>query len=234
MRKVLSVVLLVGLFAVPCLAAESGVNVSMEKGEDNEAAQAITNVDLAERLAALGREQKSPLLLASAAQILSSAGTFAEEAQEKTQEDGKPATEETKERAAIQNTPESLYAEAVAAAKEQGDAALAGIIENQSRVGGSRGVVGGAKTNRTRVYGRDYYDLRFHGGRRAAISVSGDGDDVELYVYDANGNLIVSDANGYRTYRSVSWTPRWTGAFRIFVVNPNGRVPYVDYRMITN
>ena len=132
MRKVLSVVLMVLLLAVPCWGADMGENVSMEKGEDSEAAQAVASVALAEQLAELGRAQKSPLLLASAAQILGSAGTFSELKEEKAEEEGR--TDETKAASAGVNTPESLYAEAVAAAKAQNDNELAGILEAQSAI----------------------------------------------------------------------------------------------------
>jgi len=232
MRKTFLMIFLITLFAVPCWAADTEINISVEKGEDTEAAQAIAKVALAEQLAALGREQNSPMYLASAAQILSSIGTFEEVTREKTEEGDK--AEGTKAPASVENTPESLYAEAINAAKAQGDDALVAVIENQSRLGGSRGRVGGSGVNRTRVYQRDYYDVRFVAGRRAAVSVSGDGDDLELYVYDSNGNLVASDAQGYRTYRSISWTPRWTGTFRIWVINPSDSVPYVDYRLTTN
>jgi hypothetical protein len=234
-RKVLSVILLVVLFAVPCWAAETEENISMEKGEDNEAAQAIANLALAEQLAELGRAQRSPLLLASAAQILNNAGTFTEEEMEREQE-GSETAEGTKEAAtSIGNTPASLFAEAIAVANERGDVAFAAILESESRVGGTRGVVGGARFNITTVWSRDTYNFRFQAGRLATIRVVGDGDDIELYVYDANGNLIARDAAGFSTVRSVSWTPSWTGNFRVVVRNPgNFGVPWVAYRIDTN
>ena len=59
----------------------------------------------------------------------------------------------------------------------------------------------------------------FAGGQAAMIIVSGDGDtDLDLYVYDSNGNLIEMDEDG-SDQCVVSWTPRWTGRFTIKVVN---------------
>ena len=83
----------------------------------------------------------------------------------------------------------------------------------------------------TRVEGRtaDQYVRWFAGGREATVVVSGDGDtDLDLYVYDENGNLVASDTDG--SYQcAVSWTPRWTGRFTIRIVN-RGRV-YNRYKI---
>jgi len=233
MRKTLSIILFVVLFAAPCWGTEAEINVSAERGEASEAAQAIANVTLAEQIAELGRAQRSPLLLASAAQILNSAGTFAEEQREKAETEGEAEGDKAAPARAV-NTPESLYAEAIAAAKDQGDAALTAILESQARVGGTRGLVGGARVHNDRVIGRDVYNLQFHGERQAVIQLLGDGDDIEIYIFDSNGNFITSDANGISTVRHVTWTPRWTGDFRVVIVNPSDRVPYVDYRITTN
>jgi hypothetical protein len=78
----------------------------------------------------------------------------------------------------------------------------------------------------------DTWTIRFRGGEPAYVVVSGDGDtDLDLYVYDENGNLITSD-----TDRSddcvVSFNPRWTGTFYIRIKNL-GRV-YNRYVLVTN
>jgi hypothetical protein len=63
------------------------------------------------------------------------------------------------------------------------------------------------------------YTMTFRGGERAEIAVVGDGaTDLDLYVYDENGNLIVCD-EGPTDRCFVRWTPRWTGRFRIEVRN---------------
>ena len=53
----------------------------------------------------------------------------------------------------------------------------------------------------------------------------------EIYVYDNNGNLIDSDTD-YTDNCVCTWTPRWTGNFRIRVVN-RGNV-YNQYILRTN
>ena len=53
----------------------------------------------------------------------------------------------------------------------------------------------------------------------AMVTVHGDGDtDLDLYVYDENGNCVASDTS-LGDQCVVTWTPRWTGSFTIRVVN---------------
>jgi hypothetical protein len=238
MRKLWLVVLLAGLvasFAVPSFAAETGENVSNEKAETTEAGKAVAAAALAEQLAELGRAQQSPLILASAAQILGGAGTFEESSDEPTEDEAVPATEgaaEEKTGKGANDSADSLYAEAIALAKEAGDAAMADVLEKQSRVGTNKGNGSGATRRNGIVRRKVYYEWRFSAGRRAEISVRGDGDDIDLYVYDEFGNLIVKDTS-FSTVCYVSWTPRWTGKFRVEVRNAS-RAPYINYIIRTN
>jgi hypothetical protein len=76
------------------------------------------------------------------------------------------------------------------------------------------------------------YTVDFVGGEPARINLRGDGDtDLDLYVYDENGNLVGSDV-GPTDRATVAWSPRWTGPFTIRVVNL-GNV-YNEYRITTN
>lgn len=66
----------------------------------------------------------------------------------------------------------------------------------------------------------------------AEILVSGDGDtDLDLYVYDENGNYITSDAD-YTDDCYVRFYPAWTGQFRLKIVNRGGI--YNNYVILTN
>jgi hypothetical protein len=82
-------------------------------------------------------------------------------------------------------------------------------------------VVGGPREGINVVNARSSvtYRLPFQAGRPATVAISGDGStDLDLYVYDENGNLIGYDEN-YSDDGTVRWTPRWTGSFIIEVRN---------------
>ena len=96
------------------------------------------------------------------------------------------------------------------------------------------GAVGGPKYSEDRVYGKDYvdYTCKFWANELAEVIVIGDGDnDLDLYIYDANGNLIASDTD-YTDQCVCRWVPSWTGAFTIRIVN-RGAI-YSNFAIATN
>ena len=79
----------------------------------------------------------------------------------------------------------------------------------------------GCKTSSTSVkaHTTDVFTLTFRANERACVIVSGDGDtDLDLFIYDENGNLIASDTDAGDDC-IVTWNPRWTGTFTIKVKN---------------
>ena len=99
---------------------------------------------------------------------------------------------------------------------------------------GSRGAAGGPKFHRDVIGARrtDTYRVAFRGGESARIVVSGDGDsDLDLYVYDENGNLVCKDDDDTDDM-VCGWNPRWTGQFRIEIKNRGGIAN--AYRLVTN
>lgn len=84
---------------------------------------------------------------------------------------------------------------------------------------GTLTAAGLSKTEVVRARTTDIFHVQFRGGEVAAVAISGDGDtDLDLYVFDRNGNQICrstrsGDDEGCR------WTPAWTGTFRIEVKN---------------
>jgi hypothetical protein len=103
-----------------------------------------------------------------------------------------------------------------------------------SAVAVQAGAVGGPRRHVDVVaaYSIDTYHIAFRAGELAFVVVSGDGDtDLDLYVYDANGNLIASDSDPSDDC-VVGFTPRWTGSFTIRIVN---RGPFANrYVLATN
>ncbi|MDR2528232.1 MAG: hypothetical protein LBD04_04325 [Synergistaceae bacterium] len=238
MRKMWPAVLLLAFFAFTALSwgAESQVNMAEVEGRDSEAGLAVARLALADQLVELGRQQKSPILLASAAQILGGIGTPTEVKREK-REEALPEKQESPSKKIVtdkESTPESLYAEAIALAKEKEDAALAGVLENQSRVGATKGAGSGAIRHYDRIQGytNDIYTISFRGGEKAWVRVRGEGDPTALYIYDENENLIVKDIDWHATQSTASWTPLWTGNFKVVVQNRQGQS--IDYVLYTN
>jgi len=106
-------------------------------------------------------------------------------------------------------------------------------VEEENK-GSHRGAVNGPSRTVEYVSGNsvDNYQIRFVAGYLAEILVSGDGDtDLDLYVYDSNGNLIARDTD-YSDDCYVSWVPAWTGRYVVKVVN-RGPV-YNKYVLLTN
>jgi hypothetical protein len=75
------------------------------------------------------------------------------------------------------------------------------------------------RTDIVRAKSSNVYHWTFVGHEWEVLAVSGDGDtDLDLYVYDDNGNLIAKD-DDYSDDCLVRFMPRWTGHFTIKVVN---------------
>jgi hypothetical protein len=78
----------------------------------------------------------------------------------------------------------------------------------------------------------DVFHVTFRGGETAIVGVSGDGDtDLDLYIYDEDGHLVASDTD-LSDDCLATWTPVWTGVFRIEVRNLGSN--YNRYVIATN
>lgn len=114
-----------------------------------------------------------------------------------------------------------------------GNANLLGLIDNLKN-SATRGATKNydVHVDRVNAHSTDTYNIRFFGGEEAIVVVSGDGDtDLDLEIYDSNGNLVASDMD-YTDDCVCVWTPRWTGNFTIKIIN-RGNV-YNKYRMAIN
>ena len=65
----------------------------------------------------------------------------------------------------------------------------------------------------------DTWTYSFRANCEARVTVDGGGDtDLDLYIYDENNNLIAKDDDS-TDYCICTWTPKWTGTFKIKIVN---------------
>ena len=174
----------------------------------------------ANSLARYGYSVQSASALIGAAEIFARIRTQPLGAQaERTQQAGS-TTVETPE-----FTPANLLADGKKlAGKDRTLLAWAAEVEKSLNVR-TRGAVGGPRSGMDIVYGGNTitYQLGFVANQRAEVIVSGNGaSDLDLYVYDSNGNLVTAD-EGYSDDAFASWVPRWTGSFSIVVKNWGNR-----------
>lgn len=200
----------------PASAAGKKANVDQMATESNPDALAVEDLSLAYRLIALGDRTQDALAMIVAARIMKRHPVRTQK-REKTTE-GPPATKGLAGRENGVSTPAAALAKAREYAKGRKD--VLAMIDDVAAAT-SRGRVGGPIRHLDRVRPRitDVYTITFRGRRRAAVAISGDGDtNLDLLVYDENGNLICSSTSG-RDREGCAWTPKWTGKFRVKVRN---------------
>lgn len=190
-----------------------------EKPESSKAASPqMSALQTAAGLAKYGYANYSATALVEAAKIFADTQTQPMEVEA---ERGKTETVAEKDNA-VSFDPAQLLADARKfAGKDKVILAYVNQVEKSLKSGSTRGAVGGPKGQKDSVYGKDVnsYQVKFWAGELAEVCVSGDGDtDLDLYVYDANGNLIGSDTD-YTDECVVRWVPAWTGTFIIKVLN---------------
>ncbi len=251
MMRWVGVLVVGGWLAVTGLAAQTAPtgkadakqpNMSTEKGKEGGAA-AVSLLSQATSLVQYAKDNESPVAMLTAVQMLERVKT-----QDNAERVGKKKTglqhegEQVKagkkgDTPAPTLDPERLLAEAKPWAK--GDANMLALLDAESAKAKAAGAATlgstqGAIAHRDAVSARAYDDfvISFYGGEVARIGVVGDGDtDVDLIVYDQNGHEIARDTD--RTAEClVQFTPRWTGPFRVRVIN-NGYV-YSNYILMTN
>ena len=192
--------------------------------------QSENTLRVAAELSKYGYANNDALSLIQAARLSKRAGFTLEDRKKYEVEEMRPAPEPGKKGGQVSLDPTKLLADAKAMADNDG-VLLALIDDVNSNV---RGAVGGSKyaTSSVNAGATDVYNVTFRGGELAMVIVIGDGDtDLDLYVYDNNGNLVTSDTD-YSDNCVCSWTPRWTGNFRIKIKN-RGNV-YNSYVLRTN
>ena len=168
----------------------------------------VEKLKLAFELSRYGYENKNAVSLITAAQILNQNGFELDEIDaEKLLEDAKK----------FANGNEHLLA-----------------IIDMSDTGPVRGALGEEKYSFDMLSGfnTDTYKVKFKENKKAIVQVKGVGlTDLDLFIYDKNGNLITSDTSDSDNCEC-TWIPKWTGEFTIRVKNCGGF--YNMYYMQTN
>ena len=205
--------------------------MAQEKKDTTVAIPTVENtLRVAAELSKYGYANNDALSLIQAARLSKQAGFKLEDKKKDEVEEMRPAPAPGKKGGQVSLDPSKLLADAKAMANDDG-VLLALIDDVNSNV---RDAVGGEKyaSSRVEAQSTDVYNVTFRGGELAMVIVVGDGDtDLDLYIYDNNGNLIESDTD-YSDDCVCTWTPRWTGNFRIKIKN-RGNV-YNSYILRTN
>jgi hypothetical protein len=223
------------VFSMACIFAGSvfaQTQTEEKQPQEGTPSTAIADIRLANDLAKYGYAHNEALPLIQAAEIL--LGTPTQELKATKSEPSEKPAKVTEKTTGIPHTPEVLLADAKELAA--GNDALLVLVKNaESKLGqNSRGRVYGPARVVRRVYANSSYTdyILFQAGEVAEVFVSGDGDtDLDLYIYDENGNFIAKD-DDYSDDCFVRFFPKWTGSFKIKVVN-RGRV-YNDYILLSN
>jgi hypothetical protein len=212
-------------------AAEKDSNLSQEAKGDR---GVLSDSALAHELYDYGKKSKDALAVIAAAKIAAGVATQegksekAEEGEGKAPAQGQAGTDSA-------SAPPSVDTMVATARQLAGDdKALQAMIDDVAATRG-KGLVGGALVRYDTVrggYTDAYRGMSFRGNSTAEVAVVGDGDtDLDLFIYDENGNLICQDLN-YSDRSYCRWVPRWTGPFTIKIRN-NGGVSN-SYVMMTN
>lgn len=183
----------------------------------------ISALQTASSLAVLGFETQSPTALLEAANIFMSNPTKSMNAESAILNE---VDEELRKTIKISFEPADL----IAAAKEyaDGDEVIETMISRAetklAMLGGNAGVRGCATgseylTTTIKAGGVDVYELPFTANQFAEIAVMGSCySDLDLYVYDENDNLVVSDCV-YTDNCYVCFTPSKAVTYKVKVIN---------------
>lgn len=221
------------MLSLLCASTLSAQTPESKEELQGNASPAVSALRLASDLVRYGYSQQSALPLINALQIISENPTQPLKAEVERATKGEVGEDAGKSGMVTLDFDTILADAKVFADGNETQLALLAQIEADNQ-GSHRGAVNGpSRTYETvRAGDTDTYRISFVAGYLAEILVSGDGDtDLDLYVYDSNGNLIESDTD-YTDDCYVRWVPRWTGSFTVKIVN-RGRV-YNRYVMLTN
>lgn len=201
-----------------------------EKKAEVQLDENIQNIRLASELAEYGYANDSASALLQAAEILAQTPTQKKDDVKVTKEG---TSVENPDKATKEFTAESLVADAKKlAGKDKNLLAWAKQVEKKAKTS-TRGAVGGVQYLENFVYanGSGSIDWLFNKGINEVGVRSLDGADLDLYIYDQNGNLIVKDTS-YSKDAYCAFEAYVTTVFTVFVKNNSGY--NAAFQMVTN
>ncbi len=223
--KSVSLAALCLVLALPAMAEDKKQNVMVGAASTP---GAVSQVELAQQLYALGVANSDALTVLTAAKL--AAGVELKETDRKKETKGDAPAEDT-EGAEAPIDAAAMMAKARELAGE--DETLVGLIED-AEAEGSRGRIGGASSTLSRLPAgmTDVWEIPFYGESYAEIGVLGDGDsNLDVLVTDENSNTICFDVSrSDKVY--CDFTPAWNGYFYVTVQN-TGSVRN-SYYLMTN
>jgi len=227
MRKFL--IILVSVFIWNTAMAQE---VPVKENVEGVKSEALNDLKLAADLVRYGYKQQEALPLIQALEIINNTDSQPLEAET----DGTLADTSVSAGKSGYITLDTKQILADAKKFSNGDKSLDKLLAKVEKETGrsTRGAVGGPCKDYAAVnaYSSYTWTCSFVASSLAEVAVLGDGDtDLDLYIYDSNGNLIASDTD-YSDECYVSWVPKWTGKFYIKVVNRGG--VYNRYVILTN
>ena len=213
MRK-LALALMLSLPLIPCTA----VAQDKDAVEATPEVQAVHDIALARQLMLYGHRTGTAEPYIAAARIMIE--TPISDPQYERRAEGEGSGSEDKAGAPKLNLIQLLMTARELAGDDEDLQAVISDLEAQmtkGRVGGP-----GMANDRVEANSSIYYEAAFRGGEVAIFEVVGDGDtDLDCFVYDEYGTLIVSDTD-YTDHCVLIWTPGSTEAYSIVVKNLGG------------
>ena len=228
MRTIFAAAGLAGALAVSgqiAALAEEGTNVSQDEAQSGEPVAKL--YAMARDLVEYGRKNNDPLSLIVAAGMRQQVAL--------TEVDRTP-TNEGAGTAEPDDTPELTVEAILDEAKSiSGDDDMIVALADDVMASATKGRSVGPGYNVVTLPGGttdNYFGVSFDGSKYAEVYAEGSGrTNLDLYIYDENGNLICSDTDS-SDVAYCGWTPKWTGAFDIKVINRGGASN--RYALITN
>jgi len=212
------------LFAIAAFAQKSRPTAVASKDVPQDALA----IEIAGKLVKYGYHTKTALPLIQAVEIFKRLNVCEESPEGPKVESNRDAVSDTIKTELVSFDEKQLLADAIKYA--DGNNTLLSLIKETEK--STRGATPKRKEIKSRVIGNDVWKITFRGGELAQVTVIGDGDtDLDLYVYDENGNLIDSDEDPGDNC-SCTFIPIRTESFSIKIVN-RGSI-YNNYVLITN